>query len=224
MSTTLSPEVFRAALLGTCLLLLGACSGEASGPVITQQRGVDTFHSIDLRGAARISVLVGPATSVAVTGSTGALKNFDTRVQNGMLILESHRKLGWLSGDDARFELRITTPTLHAFAINGAGDVSINGVSGEALAIAVQGAGRLEASGEIKALNARINGAGDIDLSHLLASDASLVVNGTGKLSAHVTGSLDAKVNGVGTITYSGNPQKVDSAINGVGSISAAGK
>jgi hypothetical protein len=224
MFTTHSPDVLRTALLGACTLLLGACSGGASGPVITQQRGVDAFHSIDLRGAAKISVLVGPATSVVVTGPADALEKFDTRVQNGMLILESHRKLAWLGGNDANYELRITTPSLHAFAINGAGDVTINGVTGDALAIAVQGAGKLEASGEVKALNARINGAGDMDLSHLLASDASLVVNGAGNLTAQVTGSLDAKVNGVGNITYSGNPQKVDSSINGVGNISAAAK
>jgi hypothetical protein len=210
-------------VLAAALGLMTACSGGASGPPVTQQRGVDSFHSIDLRGATNASVLIGAATSVAVTADAHTLERFDTRVQNGTLVLENKDGLSWF-GNSRKVDIKITTPSLNALAINGAGNVTINGVNGSALKLSLQGAGNLEASGQTTTLNARINGAGNMDLSHLVAGDATLSVNGAGSLAGNVTGSLLASVNGVGSITYAGNPQKVGSDINGVGHISAAGK
>jgi hypothetical protein len=106
--------------------------------------------------------------------------------------------------------------------MNGAGNIGITGIHGQAVSIALQGAGNLVASGQTATLNARLNGAGNIDLSRLISGDATVAVNGAGNLTAHVTGSLQAEVNGVGSITYAGKPRQVESNINGVGRIVAA--
>ncbi|MEO6187097.1 MAG: DUF2807 domain-containing protein [Steroidobacteraceae bacterium] len=210
----------RAALLGA-LATVAACSGAPGGARVTEQRGVDAFHSIDLRGSADVTVEVGGATSVALTAGVETLKGIDTQVQNGVLIIDSKPGWRWF-GDTGKLDVHITTPQLNALAVNGAGNVTITGVHGAALALALQGAGNLTAAGQTAALNARINGAGNMDLAHLVAGDASIVVNGAGSLTADVTGSLQATVNGVGSITYTGNPQKVESEIHGVGSIAPA--
>jgi Putative auto-transporter adhesin, head GIN domain len=65
-----------------------------------------------------------------------------------------------------------------------------------------------------------MNGAGKMDLSQLEAVSALVTANGAGSIDVNSTGSLDATVNGVGTINYYGKPAKVTTAINGVGSIS----
>jgi hypothetical protein len=60
-----------------------------------------------------------------------------------------------------------------------------------------------------------------MDLSRLAAVNATVESNGAGNITVNVTGSLDARVNGVGTIRYRGGPSEVTTAINGVGSIAA---
>jgi hypothetical protein len=209
-------------LAATWLLLIAAgCGNPPSGPITSEVRGADAFHSIDLRGAADLSVLVGAVGSVAVIGDAATLERTVTRVQHGVLIVENESAWTFLGGR-GKVEIRVTMPSLNTLSLNGAGNVSINGISGDGLSLVLQGAGNLEASGKTAALNARMNGAGNMDLSHLVAGDATVAVNGAGNLSAHVTGSLQASVNGVGSITYAGNPGKVSTEINGVGSIKPA--
>jgi hypothetical protein len=223
-SITRWPESMARAFVATAsLALLAACAGGASGPTITQQRGVDSFHSVDLRGAADISVLVGPATTVEVTSDEATLRNFDTSVLNGKLILDTRQRVFWFS-HGGKVNVRITTPTLNALSINGTGNVTITGLNSSGVILMLQGAGNLEASGRTAALTANINGAGNMNLEHLVAGDATVVVNGAGNLSTNVTGSLQARVNGVGSITYAGTPQKLDTNVAGVGSISASAK
>ncbi len=209
------------AALALAVLVLPACSGGTAGPPVTEQRGVDAFHSIDLRGAGDAEVTVGPAASVTLVADAATLKSTSTEVRNGMLIIESRGGWPWF-GKSSRVEMRITLPTLNALALNGAGNIRISGVHGQALSLSLQGAGNLVASGQTAALNARLNGAGNMDLSRLVAGDATIAVNGAGNLTAHVTGSLQAEVNGVGSISYAGKPRQVESNINGVGRIVAA--
>ena len=95
------------------LQLLAACSHEAVGPVRTEQRGVDAFHSIDLRGAADATVQVGPVASVTLIADAETLKTTGTRVQNGMLVIENQPGWNWL-GSAPRVEARISLPVLNA--------------------------------------------------------------------------------------------------------------
>jgi hypothetical protein len=214
----------RPVRLALPLLLLGlsACSPGASGPVSSEQRNVDDFHSIDLRGAADVNVSVGASRSVTLTASTEALRDITTNVQNGVLIVNT-KSGGWkLFGPRRKIEVHLALPILNALTVNGAGNVKIEGIQGSAVALVLQGAGNVEASGSTSALNARLNGAGNMDLARLRAGDATVAVNGAGNLELYVSGSLQASVNGVGAITYIGNPRTVEPQINGVGSIKPA--
>lgn len=217
-SITRWPEAARLATAAGALALLAACAGGGNEPPRTEQRGVDAFHSIDLRGAADMQVTVGGSTSVSVTAPPAVLDQVSTAVRNGVLVIEQHG--GWITtGTRGPLELRIGLPSLNAVSINGAGNVKISGIAGAGLSLVLQGAGNLVATGTAPLLNARINGAGNMDLSGLEAIDATVAVYGAGSLSTRATGSLVAEVNGVGTIRYAGPPQKLDTRINGIGSI-----
>jgi hypothetical protein len=198
--------------------LLAGCGGGTSGTLASEQRGVEAFHSIDVRGAAKVTVEVGPATSLTIKADPEILPEVKSEVRNGMLVIE-HRRPWYLFGDTGRVELAITLPDLNAFALNGAGSAVITGVQGDALALVLQGAGNIDATGATQSLNARINGAGNMDLGGLSTHDATVMVNGAGNLTTRATVSLQAEVNGVGSISYAGNPPQVDTQIHGVGSI-----
>lgn len=206
-----------AALPVVAAALLAGCAPASDGPQQSQQRGTDAFHSVDLRAAAEVSVQVGPATSLVITADDAALENIRTSVQNGMLVIDQHG--GWLNLRGNEVHVAITVPELKAFAVNGAGNVTIEGVQTDALALVLQGAANLVASGSTRSLNARINGAGNMDLTRLGAEEATVAVNGAGNLKLRATVSLEASVNGVGTIEYAGSPARVKPSISGVGRI-----
>jgi hypothetical protein len=199
-------------------VLLAGCAPQDMGPPITQQRGVDAFHSIDLRGAAELDVLVGTGQSLVVEGPSATLGQLATTVRNGMLVVELADG-GLFRARPGKLKVRVTLPKLNSLALNGAGRISVSGLNGGATTMVLSGAGDLEASGTLDTLTARLNGAGNIDLSHLTATDASVAVNGAGNLVVHATGTLNAKINGVGAINYLGEPAQLSTEINGVGHI-----
>lgn len=203
------------------LALLAGCSGEASGPSQTEQRQPGDFHQVELRGAGDLVVVVGPATSLTLTGDPERLKDLKTEVREGRLVIDQERGWNWFRHGELKIEL--TTPTLDGLAIRGAGDASVSGVNGPQLVLEIDGAGDLRASGETGALEAHIKGAGDMDLSQLAARDAKVSINGAGDLRVRASGALEATINGAGSISYAGNPQPVKTRINGAGSIKPAG-
>jgi hypothetical protein len=218
MSTT---RLRRSLALPALAAIVGGCAAD-SGPERTESRAVETFHAIELRGAAQMQVEVGKGPALSITAGERVLQGTSSQVRDGVLVVLVRERGGWFQrGPAAR--LVVHAPTLDSVHISGAGDFTLNDVSGEKLAIVVEGAGKLEANGTVRTLSARIDGAGNVDLGRLAAADAQVAVNGAGKLDVQATGTLNAEVNGVGSIAYAGNPQKVVSAVHGVGSISPAG-
>ncbi|MEJ0100875.1 MAG: head GIN domain-containing protein [Pseudomonadota bacterium] len=192
----------------------------SSGPPTTQQRQVGDFHAIQLRGAADLTITVGAPTALSVTADSTTLGKLTTEVHDGTLVIDHERGWSWIGGGSAKVQL--STQQLDALTIDGAGDVSITGVKGARLDLKLNGAGSLKASGETQDLQASLSGAGDVNLSQLTAVDAEVSVNGAGGLKVTATGTLDATVNGVGSISYAGPPKQVKTQINGVGSIKPA--
>jgi len=208
------------ALLGSMFLALAlvACSRADTGPVETEERQVGAFQSIELRGAAEMSVQVGPSHSLKITASANTRTKFTSEVQGDKLVLETHNR--FFEPQLGKVVVQVTLPRLDAMVISGAGDVKVADVASENLTLALNGAANVEASGKTANLAASMNGAGNMDLSRLEAGSATVAVNGAGSMDVNATGSLNATVNGVGSINYSGKPAQVTTAINGIGSIS----
>ena len=221
MTYRTSTTRWRSTFALAALAALAGC-GANSGPTRTENRTVESFHAIDLQGAAEMQVEVGRGPALSITAGEKVLQATSTQVRDGVLVVQMREGGGWLQRGPAA-KLVIQAPSLDSLHIGGAGNFTLDDVAGEKLDVVVEGAGNLEANGTVRTLMARIDGAGRVDLERLAATDATVSVNGAGKLDVNASGNLTAEVNGVGSISYSGNPQKVVSAVNGVGSISPAG-
>jgi hypothetical protein len=200
--------------------LLAACSGPPTGPTGSEVRSVEAFHAVEFRGNAEARITVGKAQGVTVTTVKTSLPDIVTKVEKGVLIVEHVKGLWFLR---PALRVQIDVPAIDSVVLNGPVVATIEGMSGPRLALAVNGAGSLNASGQVSALDARLDGAGDLKMAGLQAVDASVSVNGAGSIDMQVTGRLEATINGVGSITYAGNPREVVRHVNGVGSISPAG-
>jgi hypothetical protein len=208
------------ALSLTAVILLSGCD-EAQSPHTsrhTEQREVEPFKAIDLRGDARLEITVGKDETLVLEGPEASMRRISTRVRGDTLHIRSKRDWLWTDGDP-RVTIRITVPRLEALELRGGNDARLAGFSGGTSRIRIEGAAHIEATGRLDQLTVRMSGAGHADLSRLVANKASVTVDGVGRVYVNSLESLDATMNGVGAILYSGNPRVVNTSMNGLGTI-----
>ncbi len=202
-------------------LALGACHDADFGNAAlrTEARQVGSFDSIDLKGAARLEVVIGSAASLTVTGRDEVLQRLKTEVRDGTLYVGNERH-SWISlGTGPRITLHVTVPQLAALSLEGGNDVLLTGFNGGATKLRLEGATHLKGVGEVRTLTLFMAGAGHADLKDLVADEASITVAGVGSVLVHPKNSLDATMNGVGAILYTGSPREVTTHMNGLGTI-----
>ena len=118
-------------------------------------------------------------------------------------------------------ELESNLPSVETFslAINGAASGSLAFGQLDYLQVTINGACELILSGQCQEAELVVNGASSLDASQLATQDSEITVNGAGSCTIRVANTLNANVNGVGTIDYIGSPT-VKKTIAGLGSIS----
>jgi hypothetical protein len=203
-------------------LLLAACGDRHfdQGPVRTETRAVGTFDSVDMDGDGKLQIQVGSPASLIVEGRQAVLTATHTEVRGDTLYIKSKRKDWIFFGGPQRIIVRIAVPRLASLKLDGGNDVRLSGFNGGESKIKIQGAAHLQADGTLEALTVYMAGAGHADLSKLLTNDAKVTVDGVGSVYVNSKESLDATMNGVGAIIYTGNPHAVSTSMNGLGTIS----
>jgi hypothetical protein len=186
-----------------------------SGTLASQTRDVPAFAAVELTGATNVTVGVGGATSVVVSGDDNLLSHVTTEVEDGMLAIGTEGSFQ----TTAPLSVTVSTPSLDAVELTGSGEVVVTGVEGPSFDATLSGSGVLLATGMADRLDATLSGSGDLRLEELVASQASAVVSGTGRLDVHATESLDASVTGAGEIVYRGEPVHLTESVTGTGTI-----
>lgn len=188
---------------------------QGSGKLATETRDVASFSKIDMRGAYDVTVKLGAKQHVEITGDDNLVKLVETKVQDGALVLSTKENVH----PKNKLKVAITAPNLQAFALKGAGDVTIDGIHENNFTLDLRGAGDLTASGEAKQLDVTLKGAGDLKLYDLHSENASVDLSGAGNVDIYASKDLKAKVSGVGDLSYKGHPATVEKNKSGVGEI-----
>ncbi|HEY0684337.1 MAG TPA: DUF2807 domain-containing protein [Steroidobacter sp.] len=214
--------------LTAATLLLSGCGDRGDhwtdkGPVVSERRDVDGFDSIKLEGATKLEITIGEPFSVQVNGHESAVNRVETKVDGDTLEIKGKAR-DWIVRDNSsRLTVQITLPKLESLQVEGGNDVSVVGFKGGDTKIKAAGAANLRADGQLDQLTVRMSGAGHADLSKLLVADAKVTVDGVGSVVVHPVESLDATMNGVGAIFYTGTPRRVNTRMNGLGTIAQRG-
>lgn len=187
-----------------------------SGIEVREERSVESFDEISILHSMDVEVEVGAETAVTVIGDDNLVARVVTWVDGDELIVDVDSD-EWLAPRRGLL-VRISTPHLTAFSIEGSSDAVVRGVDSERLVLSIEGSGDVTVSGRTGRLEASISGSGDMDLQDLQAVEATLSISGSGEIEASVSGSLDASISGSGDIRYHGNPSTTMS-VSGSGSI-----
>jgi hypothetical protein len=205
--------------------LLSACDRDdrddrsSRGPSRSETREVDSFDSIDMRGAARLEITIGQPESLVIEGRASSIARVETKVRHNTLFIESKPRDWFMSNNRRRITLKITVPELESLEVEGGNDVRLTGFNGGETSIRAAGAAHIFAEGHLEELTVRMSGAGHGDFSRLVADEAKVIVEGVGSVIVHPKDTLDATMNGVGAILYTGNPREVNTRMNGLGTI-----
>jgi hypothetical protein len=104
--------------------------------------------------------------------------------------------------------------------VSGSGGVKLSlGINDEA-AFEVSGSGKIQADGTAKVAKVSISGSGKVLAANLEVDRCDAQISGSGDVEINVRKELDANIYGSGTVSYRGNPSKVNSNATGSGKVS----
>ena len=213
-----------------------------SGNVITEQRDVNDFHSIEVSYPAEVMVKQGNKESLQIEAEDNLLPGLKTQVRNGVLdifykttngkhvnptrtvkitiVVKDLTSVDFTSAGELTLD-NLKTNTLDV-SLSGAGNLKLNKILVKTLGVSLSGAGSLSASGTADDLNLSISGFGDYKGADLHSKDARVEISGAGSATTWVDNNLDAQISGAGSISYYGSAS-VTKQVSGVGGVNHLG-
>lgn len=103
--------------------------------------------------------------------------------------------------------------------VSGSGSVKLDAAIAERADFGVSGSGKIYASGSSDNVKTSISGSGKVLAANLETNRCEVRISGSGDVEINVKNELDANISGSGSISYKGNPGKVNSHASGSGSV-----
>lgn len=177
----------------------------AQGAAVAQAMASES-RSIDARtvkvvldGVINLTLKQGATASLVLSGDPQHLRRVSV-VQNGdTLRIGTELRGVQLHGASLRAEL--TLPSLRELVSAGVGSADVSGFSGDAVRLALEGAGAVNVTSRYRTVNARLSGVGSMHLNTGDADSVGLDLRGAGQIV--VSGqskSLNAKLGGIGSL------------------------
>jgi hypothetical protein len=188
---------------------------QGSGRIKQESRTLAPFSRVHINLAADVTVTKGASPTSTLTADDNILPLITTQVGGGVLTISNSKSFA----SNTQVLVRITVPSLSRLVVDGAGDVSLNGVDEKTLELVTRGSGGLRARGRVDALTARLEGAGDMGLFELQTRSAEVLLNGSGTIQVSASETFSGAIEGSGDILVRGHPRMVRSVVNGAGSI-----
>lgn len=219
---------------------LAAAAISGSGVVATESRTVADFQALSLQASVDLKIRQGDRESIEVRAENNLLPLLETVVETGAkgraLVVR------WKRGESIRTSkgviVVVTVVKLESIAIEGAGDVLVEGLTTPILSLTIAGSGdaqlkglrtdeltvRVAGSGDVVAAGAAsrvrisIAGSGDVSTTALAADEVNVSIAGSGDAAVQANKHLTASVAGSGEIVYVGSPT-IKKSVIGSGSV-----
>lgn len=229
-------------LVATIVLALIFTSCEkirGEGPVVTQDRTVQSFKTVAAGVSGRITYTISPVYSLQLKAQQNILDVLETVVVNNELIVKFRNGVNVRSHED--IEVNISGPSPEGINISGSGGFDLFGeLTGTSLNLRVSGSGNMRldevtltekldatvsGSGNIsidngmaRTENAKISGSGNVHTAGVAVQNADADISGSGNIRVKVMQNLNARISGSGSVYYAGTPQ-ISTHISGSGNV-----
>ena len=195
---------------------MGNAQVKGNGDLVSKMRELSKFKAIEIAiGYDKILVNCDQEPSIHISGDKNILPLITTIISKGVLKIESDSTFE----TKADSEIIINVKSLKEFTFDGVGETVIQNVNSEKFICNINGVGSCDLNGKVKSFYVSVNGVGSVNARQLIADDVVANLNGVGSVKLYAKNSLNASVNGVGGLTYFGNPTELilnDSGIGGI--------
>ncbi len=177
------------------------------------------FDDIRLQGVYDLEIKVGPDYSITVSGPPERLAKSEIRKFGDQLILSQKNEKRKIKKNQGLHAV-VTLPSLNNIDLEGVGAIVATGVNSGDFSVDVEGVGSVEVSGTCGNLRASLEGVGSLDASKLKCENVIVSVEGMGSAEVYASESVDADIDGMGSIEVDGDPKDVKKSKSFMSSIS----
>jgi hypothetical protein len=179
-----------AVLLVGCISVPG--SGPAvvgQGPVVTEDRQVQAFTTVEIKNGIKLELSVGDTTSVQVMAQQNIVPLISTTVANGRLTAQTTGSVVTTQP----LVVHVVTPSLNALSMSGGAYAEVGGVTSQAFSLDADSGANANIAGATDTLTINAKNGALLQLDGFAARDINLTaqngVTGTINASGTVTGS-----------------------------------
>ncbi len=208
---------------------------KGNGEIVTEKRSTGDFDGLRIAGNFEVILEESEEAFVEINTDENLLDFIDSEVSAGILRITQEKKL--ISRSTIRIiiyyhdlkEIRAMGAALIKnedylrsedleIIMEGAGAIDLKIIC-DKLEVELSGAGVISLAGEVQEQELKLMGAGKLEAFDLDSKDCDVTVGGLGGAEIYVTGKLNAKIEGVGSIKYDGEPIDINTEIKGLGRI-----
>jgi hypothetical protein len=206
---------------------------------IENERDLEDVSRLYVSGVFNLYLIQGDKPSLKMNGEEDQIKNLKVTQRGDVLELKFEEIKNNFFGN-SKPDVYLTLSELKEMEFDGVGNLRSEGpFKVDELELQGNGVGNIFLNLEAKNIEADFNlmgnltlegsaekitlsneGIGNIEASQLLTQTMTLNSSGIGKVSVHCTGDLSITVNGIGAVSYTGNPNVIKEEINGIGKVS----
>ncbi len=235
-----SLKMLKIMLISLTPMLMLSCNKQSlfsyikgSGIIVTEERDLDNYSSIDLRMAGNVKVSADNRFKLMVSADDNIIREINTSTSNGTLIISGNKNFR-----NATIDIHISLPSAEKISVNSSGNIMLDDffpgkemhfriggsgtitakVDSEKVQSTIAGSGSLDLSGKAYQHKIEISGSGTINSYELNTSVSHVNVKGSGNSFISVEERLEVKNNGSGNVYYRGKP-RIDSVMMGSGKI-----
>lgn len=219
-------------------LALSLLAAAAPAPAAERNYSVTSFDRVRVEGPFEVKLATGAAPGASASADLPTLDLLTLRVEGTTLIVRLGSN-GWAERPKSAATIipvvTLRTPGLRSVLVNAGGRLTVTGMKGQRIDLAINGSGVIAAAGvAADQLNATVigtgsitlagrvaraqlltNGAGAIDATALAVGDLTVRLDGTGETKAAARYTANITTTGLGRVTVAGDPACTVKALAG---------
>lgn len=224
-------------------LIVQSCSlnfSRETEETITEDKPIESTKNLKVSGIFNLYLAQGDQPSLRIEGSEEIAKKLKVGQSDDWLVLDFEEVNENFFKKNSKLDVYLTVTELETFVFEGVGNIKTESpIETENLVIKGDGVGNLNLElqatsikavfamlgninlkGSVNSIGLRNDGLGNVDASELISQNMNLVSSGIGRVAVHCEGDLSITVDGIGAVSYTGNPNVIKEEINGIGKVS----
>ena len=211
----------------------------SSGNDVKEKKALSGVTRLKIDGVFNLTISQSDDESIEVEGDEAMIKKLLIDQDGELLSLKMEEDLADGFFDDKNLRINISIKDLKELNYEGVGNVKTNGLfKVDDLKLLGNGVGNLELELDAQEIDADFdmvgniklqgkanraifinNGIGNLDASQLIVQDMDVNSSGIGKVEVNCVGDLSLVVDGIGKVSYTGNPKIIKKEVSGIGKV-----